>query len=110
MTLLFGGLLLSTSCKLKQEMENEMTNMRVEIAETQALNSEMSNEINKVLAESNSLKTHQSLKKGTGAFEQEVHNLEKEIPALTEMKRALETEIAALKKELQDYKAKTGTN
>jgi chromosome segregation ATPase len=106
MTFCLSLVLAGTSCQEHKRLASELASTKAELPLIQAQAAELQDEINQLNQQNVSLRTHPSVRRGMGAFEQQVHNLEKEVTGLTERKNSLDAEIAALRKDLTDYRAK----
>jgi cell division protein FtsB len=99
-------LLVATSCQEHKRLASELSSTKAELPLIQAQAAELQDEINQLNQQNVSLRTHPAVRRGMGAFEQQVHALEKEVAGLTDRKNSLEAEIAAMRKDLTDYRAK----
>jgi len=107
MTFVCGLLMFGTSCQEHKRLANQIVDTNNEIRQLQAENSDLQEEINQINQQNLALRSHPAIRKGVGAFEQQVHLFEKEVATLTERKSSLEAEVAALRKDLEDYRGKT---
>jgi cell division protein FtsB len=106
MTFALGILAACTSCEEHKRLAKQIAETNAEIQKVQAENSDLQNEISQLNQTNLSLRSHPAIRKGMGAFEQQLHTFEKDVATATEKKNALEAEIAALRQYLESYRAK----
>jgi cell division protein FtsB len=105
MTFACGLLAFGTSCQEHKRLSNQIVETNNEVRQLQAENNDLQEEINQINQQNLALRSHPAIRKGIGAFEQQVHLFEKEVATLTEKKNVLEAEVATLRKDLEDYRA-----
>jgi cell division protein FtsB len=102
-----AGLLIgATSCEEHKRLSSQIAETNAELRRVQSEASDLQDEINTLTQSNQSLRSHSAVRKGAGAFEQQVSLYEREVATLTERKNALEAEIASLRKDLENYRAK----
>jgi predicted nucleic acid-binding Zn-ribbon protein len=106
MTFAVGILAVCTSCEEHKRLATQIADTNAEIHKLQTENSDLQNEISQLNQTNLSLRSHPAIRKGMGAFEQQLHSFEKDVATATERKNALEAEIAALRQDLESYRAK----
>jgi cell division protein FtsB len=106
MTFAIGLLAMGTSCEEHKRLATQIAETNAQIQKLQTENADLQNEISQLNQTNLSLRTHPAIRKGMGAFEQQIHTFEKEVATATERKNSLEAEIAALRQDLESYRAK----
>jgi len=101
-----GVLVATTGCEEHKRLATQIAETNAEIRKLQTENSDLQNEISQINQTNLSLRSHPAIRKGAGAFEQQIHTFEKDVAAATERKNSLEAEVAALRQDLENYRAK----
>lgn len=94
-----------TGCSEHRRMNAEIASAKAEYAGIDPRLSDTHFQSKELDEEHRTLKSHPALKAGTTDFEEELLNLEAESTALRKLKSDLQTDLAALEKELDTYRA-----